>query len=234
MQLTTGIAETMNSIRRNPDQPTRTVHLTWKNHHPPEHLFPAWWRRTWEVPGWTIRLWTDQDIQDFAAKQSQEISDLLRSYNFGIMRADAFRYLLLKSFGGLYVDLDFVNLSSLDWLVEIGQFACADQGDGCLCNAFMWAPYPEDPFFDGIEDSLLAHAADCNPVSATGPRFLTAHSANKAFFKIPGTAIYPVRWDCPEAIAEARRMTKEDLKKKFPDSQSIHIWTSSWFDQCLA
>ena len=182
--------------------------------------------------GWEARLWTDTDIAAFARTQSRDVRELLRAYPCGITRSDAFRYLILKQLGGLYVDLDFVNLSNMDWIAEIGQFACADQGDGQLCNALMWAPRPEDPFFDGIEESLLSRAGENNPVSATGPRFLTAHSTGRSFQEIPCGWIYPVAWDDDVEISLARTLGPEGLRRRYPQARAIHIWSKSWFAQC--
>ena len=178
-------------------------------------------------------FWTDDDIRRFSEQQSDEIRLLINSYKLGVARSDAFRYFLLKEIGGLYVDLDFVNLGSLGWLDGMNSFACGDQGDGCLCNAFMWAPNPNDPFFAGIEDSLLLSASEENPVSATGPHFLTAYSKGRKFIKIPTPWLYPVPWDSSEEIVLARRGGLEDLRTKYPSARAIHIWTSSWFDQCV-
>lgn len=158
----------------------------------------------------------------------------MKAYPCGVMRSDAFRYLLLKRFGGLYVDLDFVSLSRMDWITEIDRFACGDQRDGQLCNAFLWAPSPGDPFFDGIEESLMERVGEGNPVTATGPRLLTAHAAGRDFHQIPGEQIYPVAWDDLEEIAVARALDQEELKRRYPQAQAVHIWSRSWFPQCGA
>ena len=93
-------------------------------------MFPRWWRESWLASGWDARLWTDRDIFDFFITQSRDIRLAMKEYPCGVMRSDAFRYLLLKHFGGLYVDLDFVCLTSLDWISAMECFACGDQGDG--------------------------------------------------------------------------------------------------------
>lgn len=210
----------------------KTVHFTWKDNDPPADVFPRWWRQSWLQPGWRARFWTDEDIAGFAETQPPEIRALMRGYPCGVMRADAFRYLVLKRFGGLYVDLDFVSLSAPGWIAEIGRFACADQGDGQLCNALMWAPRPDDPFFDGIEESLLARAGEKNPVAATGPQFLTAHAASRGFHQIPSAWVYPVAWDDEEEISLARSLGPEELKRRYPEARAAHIWSRSWFPQC--
>ena len=210
----------------------RTIHFTWKDSRPPADLFPVWWRESWITAGWAARFWTDRDIADFVQSQPGEIQAAMRAYPCGIMRSDAFRYLLLKRFGGLYVDLDFVNLGGLDWITAIDRFACADQGDGQLCNAFLWAPFPEDPFFDGVEESLILRAEQKNPVSATGPRFLTAHAAGRDFHEIPGGWIYPVAWDDSTEITVARSLDQDGLRNRYPRALAVHIWSRSWFPRC--
>jgi mannosyltransferase OCH1-like enzyme len=223
--------ETMAEPMHDPCSINRTVHWTWKDNAPPESLFPAWWRKTWQCAGWTFRLWTDACIREFLETQSPAMQQLFASYPKSIMRSDAFRYLLLKSQGGLYVDLDMVNLADdLSWLEACHQFACAEQQPGILCNAFLWAPHPEDPFFDGIEQALLAKAGETDPVSATGPRFLTSHAIGRDFLRLPQPCIYPISWEDAEAIREARGLSKKALSQKYPQSRAIHIWTSSWID----
>ncbi len=210
---------------------TKVIHFTWKDRKPPENLFPRWWRETWIQSGWEIRLWTDDDIADFIECLPKALQHLFASYPRSVMRADAFRYLLLKKMGGLYVDLDFVNLGTLGWLEELAGFACAEQGDHCLCNAFLWSPFPADPFWDGIEDSLLAHSTEKNPVSATGPRFLTAYAETRSVLRIPTSWIYPVAWDDFSAIAAARAADLTGLRRSHPEARAIHIWTGSWFEE---
>jgi len=212
--------------------PVNTVHLTWKNNTPPEDHFPEWWRRTWMQSGWTVRLWTDEDILCFSEEQEPQIRNLMEGYRFGVNRSDAFRYLLLKENGGLYVDLDFVCLRPMDWLLGFDAFSCADQGDGCLCNAFLWAPRAHDSFWDGIEEALLASAGEENPVSATGPRFLTSYSAGRTYHRVPTPWLYPVSWDDEQGIASARAMDHASLQEKFSGARAIHIWTKSWFEEC--
>lgn len=208
-------------------RPNRTVHWTWKDRHPPEDVFPPWWQESWREEGWQCRLWTDVDIAEFVGSEFPELESLMNSYASGVMRADAFRLLLLKRVGGLYVDLDFVKLKPLDWLPA--SFACAAQGEGVLCNAFLWAPGPGDPFLDGIEESLLARAGRRDAVHATGPKLLTAHAAGgRQLTCLPTPWLYPVGWDDEERIRQIRAMSLEELQKNFPEAKAIHIWCNTW------
>ncbi len=217
------------TLRTSRAQPEHTVHFSWKDAEPPDALFPKWWRESWRQEGWQLRLWTDSDILDFFSMQSPEVRKLINSYPKNIMRCDAFRYFLLREHGGLYVDLDFVCLSSLDWLGEIDLFACGAQGEGCLCNALMWAPYPQDPFLEGIEETLFHYSVEPHPVPATGPRLLTHHAARgQAFFEIPSNWIYPLNWDVSEQVSEAKSLALPGLMDRFPHAKAVHMWSGSW------
>ena len=60
-----------------------------------------------ELSGWMMVLWTDEDVEAFV--QSNAPANYLKTYNkyiHPIQRIDAFRIVLLKTHGGLYVDLD--------------------------------------------------------------------------------------------------------------------------------
>lgn len=209
----------------------RLIHFTWKDSSPPPDRFPHWWRHSWHSPGWRSRLWTDLDIGTFTARQSRRVQKLFRDYPCDIMRADAFRYLLLRELGGLYVDLDFVNLDNPDWLSRFQGFACADQGDGTLCNALMWASQPQDPFFNEIEEALVASASQGNPVCATGPRFLTAYATGRSYSRIPTRLVYPIPWDNHAELILARSLSQAELARRYPSAKAVHLWRASWFEQ---
>lgn len=207
----------------------RTVNFTWKDHAPPGDLFRAWWRETWCQSGWNARLWTDADIQKFFEREFPLFAS--HQSQHPVMRSDAFRYLLLKRFGGLYVDLDFVNLSTLDWLEEISSFACGEQEAGILCNAFLWAPKAEDPFFDGIEEALELSSGQENPIDATGPRFLTRYAEGRSMVRLHEGMLYPLAWDDDEGINELRSLDLAEMRKKYPAAKAIHLWSRSWFPE---
>ena len=59
-------------------------------------------------PGWTYRYWSDRDAHDFIyEKFGWEILSLYGSINrrYGAARADLLRYLLIYSYGGVYLDI---------------------------------------------------------------------------------------------------------------------------------
>jgi len=205
--------------------------MSWKTEDPPESLFPLHWRESWQVPGWTLHFWTDSDIAQYAESRGGIFNEILTAFS-GVHRADAFRYLILEEMGGLYVDLDMVRLQSLDWLGSYSSFACGEHQASTLCNAWMWAPNPKDPFFDGIHQQLLNNQEVQNPVEATGPTFLTHYARKRKIHRLPPTSLYPVAWNDFEKLSALASYSISELQHHFPEAKSVHLWTASWMDPC--
>jgi mannosyltransferase OCH1-like enzyme len=84
----------------------RIIHQTWKEDEMPPAF--AAWSKSWrgQNPEWRWILWTDRMLLDFAWQHYPALLPVFCSYESGIMRADAARYMLLHHFGGIYADLD--------------------------------------------------------------------------------------------------------------------------------
>jgi mannosyltransferase OCH1-like enzyme len=92
----------------------RTVHQTWRDADIPEPLrsHAETWRRL--HPDWSYRLWTDADLAELVEGRYPDLAPIFHAYAKPIMRADLGRYLVLKSFGGIYADLDAEALRPWD------------------------------------------------------------------------------------------------------------------------
>jgi len=133
-----------------PEEIPRVVHQTWKG--PPSTL-PAHWRESYEGwrgitdRGWRHCFWTDQDIDALIAQHYPWFLETFRAYEYGIQRADAFRYFVLHRYGGIYADLDispkpaaFATFYQMvkHWPVVISRNKAGNgYGDQQLTNAFM-------------------------------------------------------------------------------------------------
>ena len=214
----------------------RVIHQTWKDSTPPDELFRSDWVDSWKRhnPSWEYRLWTDEEIQGFVRDEFPEFYPVWRSYPKHIMRVDAWRYLLLQRCGGFYVDLDVAALRPLDpWIANFQQFACADQGDGNLCNALMWAPEARAPFLNEILDAMTAAAYFRDPLYATGPRFLQRYASSRMDLvsQIPTAEVFPITvWD-RRGLPEARRASLNELSDRFERAVTVSFWTGSWTSQ---
>ncbi len=64
-------------------------------------------------PGWELKLWTDQDVP-----QDLVTAEIYRQIAEPVHRADLLRHELLFRFGGVYVDVDFECLRSIEPLIR--------------------------------------------------------------------------------------------------------------------
>ncbi|PAA94465.1 hypothetical protein BOX15_Mlig009909g1 [Macrostomum lignano] len=71
------------------------------------------WRRV--HPDWTVVLWRDQDLDPFVKKHFPEaLPRFMELASHTIMQVDMVRYMLLFKYGGVYADLDYSLIASLD------------------------------------------------------------------------------------------------------------------------
>ena len=81
----------------------KIIHQLWKDQHVPQRYQPL--AETWKRhhPDWTYRLWTDADIRALVEAEYPDFLPIFDGYKDPICRADAGRYLILRSQGGISV-----------------------------------------------------------------------------------------------------------------------------------
>ena len=150
-----------NASRRIP----RIVHQMWKTEYVPFQMKA--WVSKWRVtnPDWMYVFWTDASSRAFVAKYFKPLLKTYDGLEFGVQKADMFRYIVLYAFGGVYADVDVEPLKSLDpirdrapcilsqepnahhQILNYRKFgARAELNHTLACNAFM-ACRPGHPFF---------------------------------------------------------------------------------------
>ncbi len=214
----------------------RCIHQTWKDRDPPPRLFRQEWSASWRElnPGWDFKFWTNRDIAAFVENEYPDFFPTWLLYPKSIMRIDAWRYLLLKLHGGLYVDLDFLCLHPLDeWLSVTDRMLCGDEGGGSCCNAFLWAPAPNLPFFDGIEEALIRTETLPNVIHATGPGFLSGYAAERSTLLeiAPRELLYPVAWHEHALLEELKDQPRSALADIYPQAKAMTFWSASWVEE---
>lgn len=85
----------------------RLVHQLWKTDRVPRRWRAAVATVKRYHPGWEYRLWTDAAMDDYVRSAHADFYPVFAGFNRQIMRVDAFRYVLMHDFGGLYCDLDY-------------------------------------------------------------------------------------------------------------------------------
>ena len=218
------------------------LHQTWKNETLPRAF--AKFRRTWleRHPDWEHRLWTDDENRALISQHYAWFMPIYNGYAEKIMQVDAVRYFILHRFGGVYADLDLECLRPIDPLLEgkrlvigceppghLAQHDVKSRGDSgrILCNAFM-ASVPAHPFWEHVACILPSCSDSRDPLSATGPFFLTSACetyANQSDISIePHELLYPLS----KKAFGVRRFARG--ARELPrDAYAVHHWSGSWW-----
>lgn len=97
----------------------KIIFQTWKS----KKLMPdnmTYWHNSWinYNKDFNMILWDDDDNRAFIEKYYPWFLDIYDNYPETIMRVDAVRYFFLYTYGGIYADLDFECLKSLNPLLN--------------------------------------------------------------------------------------------------------------------
>ena len=106
----------------------KCIHLIWVG---PDNA-PGFMRDNVEgwaklMPDWTIRLWTNQDIN--TTEFPERALNLINTATKGAQKADIMRYFIIEKYGGVYMDVDVVPNKSLEPLLtfkDTGMVICHD------------------------------------------------------------------------------------------------------------
>lgn len=203
------------------------------------------WQNSWARlnPGFEYRLWTDRDLDALVEERFPHLLALYRGYRHPICRVDLGRYLVLKTFGGVYADLDCECLRPIDDLLVVADFAiglepeshvalgkAVDRGlSRILCPSFI-ASIPDHPFWDHVLDYAAAAGGEADILDATGPFLLT-----RAYQDFPDRSqisllspdlVYPVdKQEC----ATGRTFDIEFWERATRRAYVVHYWAGSWW-----
>lgn len=215
----------------------RLIHQTWKSAEIPDRFAPltAAWRAM--HPGWTYRLWTDDDLHDLVRNRFPDLLALHEGYDQPVKRADLGRYLVLATHGGVYADLDTRPLRSLEPLTAAAvpllplepdshvrtPFVRCRGFERLVANFVMLSP-PGAPFWDHLIGEIRLCAAAASPVDATGPMVLTA-----ALDRYSGPD-RPIELAAPLFSPADKRQqpATEDGDAEAPYAE--HLWAGTWID----
>lgn len=221
----------------------RIIHQLWKTATIPERYtaFAESWRL--HHPGWEYRLWTDDDISSFIAAEHPSFRQTFEAYPNPISRADAARYLILRRFGGLYVDLDFEAFRSIEPLLEGCTLAIGLEPDAhvalekprhrgmtrILCPSLI-ASIPGHPFWDHLLAHLISASTAADVLDATGPFLLTKalddFAAPDTVRVLPARDVYPVDKDrCWDGSLFHLSRWDDALR----DATAHHHWDGTWW-----
>lgn len=224
----------------------KILHQTWKDNNIPEHLlsFVSSWKSN--HPDWNYILWTDEKNRTFIANQYPEFLSQYDAYPANIQRVDAVRYFILQKMGGVFIDLDFECLKSIEPLVENHSFvaglepsehATAHQKEFIVSNAFM-ACSGGHSFLANVCDALTnlnpgnkLHYTGFNAIlESTGPFMLTRvyqqYADKEQVSILPHEFLFPLSKN-----NKTGKIDREDKKNisKLNQAYAIHHHWGSWW-----
>jgi len=214
----------------------KVIHFIWLG-----RPMPKWyseviddWRQ--KNPSFDINIWGNEKSENFI-KDKHSHKTFSKSKNFGI-KSDVLRYEILKQEGGLYVDTDFLCLSS-----EFDKFHDAFSFYAGIClekpvqmNNGIMASAPNHPIIDmciknASEETFMNIGCEQTRVLyQTGPWLLTSailhhlkHNEQKDIIIMPSQTFHPFP-------ARYRDDATKELIESYlkPWSMACHLWHASW------
>ena len=125
-------------------------------------------------------LWTHETMDIFVKKYYFYFYKVYKSYKYDIQRCDAFRYLVLYKYGGIYLDMDMICNKNLNKFINYDLVLSRSSNvETSFTNSFFMV-IPNHPFFKYCIDNLSKNVnkyqyfgKHLHVMYSTGPLFLT-------------------------------------------------------------
>lgn len=213
----------------------KKLHQIWIGGEVPKQFLSL--AKTWEAfhPDWEYKLWTDKDLENF---QFVFCERAFREAKTMGARVDIFRYEILYQEGGIYLDIDFECLRSLNPLQKAHDFFTCIGGHDYIANSVIGV-FPRHPLMERILKILSYKKSHdlMNPWFDTGPSFFTAQVARYLKKNKTNSCVYPTRYFHPLPNFHRQAYRKGQLSKRFilshsiPESFAVHYWAESWVNR---
>lgn len=211
---------------------------TWKHHH----------------PEWKYEFWDDDSISNFVRTRYPQYWERYSAFPYDIQRWDTVRYLILYTFGGLYVDFDMECMEPIEPLlgIDVCSFSLEpvenllpDSPRPYLSNTFI-ACKPGDPFLHFIIGHIFSAHINESTDREKDPS-LTVLGTTGPLCISRLYALYPDKekinlisshYLSPFSMYEARQLVSGDytpeferqLDVKLQDAYAIHYFLGTWLD----
>jgi|10_taG_2_1085330.scaffolds.fasta_scaffold46196_2 mannosyltransferase OCH1-like enzyme len=180
-------------------------------------------------PDWEFKIWGDDDIKEFGLDTDINFNKVT---NLG-SRSDILRCHILRKYGGLYTDTDFICVNNLDWLTNFdfvgGGFSVLPHKNHSpeIFNG-LFAIAPNHPitnlYIKNVYNSININKG--NILNETGPRFFTdiifeVLNNNLNAIVLPMNYFYP--------FPGKNRFNRNNINQWIkPETLCVHLWYSSW------
>jgi len=224
----------------------KIIFQTWKTHDLPKQF--EYWSSTWKkYNSYDYILWDDAENRAFVAEHFGWFLPVYDSYDAGIKRADAIRYMFLYKYGGIYADLDFECLKPFDELLDkykdydiiLGSME-SDASHWHLSNNIPNAIMISKPgctfWLKVLKEMERRSKTPGRPEVQTGPIVLKdvyTYAWGYSIKVLPPADLYPISWATDEeerkdALKSELSSLTQRMKAKYPDSYAVTYWTHSW------
>lgn len=194
------------------------------------------WQQSWRDlhPDWEYKLWTNEDVDQLEFENKKYFDE---AKNWG-EKADILRYEILCRFGGVYVDIDFEAIKSLDWLHYSCDFYVGIHAipllfsDKLRINNGLIAAIPQHPILQYAVEQIPYFRGEKGGVAKrTGPDFFTNVIAT--IFSIPSNAmvdvVFPSNFFYPSGPREGIGFTIKPGEAYIqPETLAVHYYTAYW------
>jgi len=221
------------------------LHQTWKSEELPTPFEK--FMNTWKIhhPMWQHILWTDEMNRAFIQTHFPDFLRIYDSYSTNIQRVDAARYFILYHYGGVYVDMDFESLRSIEPILEdevcvFGkepyEHCRIHNKDMIISNAFI-ACTPRNEFIGALCREASAYtrkrySRHNRILESTGPFMLTRlfeQYPEKDQVKIlEHDILYPLTKD-EIKIYLFNEEVPEKISEKFRNAYAVHYYWGTWW-----
>jgi mannosyltransferase OCH1-like enzyme len=157
----------------------KIIHQTWKTLNVPDEWKDAVESCKNEHKEYNHIIWTDEMMEKFVKTEYADFYKVYMSYPHNIQRCDAFRYLVLYKYGGIYIDMDTICKKNLKELLVYDIVFTYSTNASCFTNAFFMV-IPNHPFIKFCIDNLSGYVNSYyyfgkhfHIMNSTGPYFLT-------------------------------------------------------------
>lgn len=200
----------------------KKLHQIWIGNKLPDELkkLSESWQELCISNNWEYFFWNDENIEHL----KNEIFN--STTNFG-QKSDILRYNILKLYGGVYVDMDFIPIKIFDDFLLKNPFFCgiAYESTPTLYNGLIGSSKDGELITKLCDIELIKNSNAEEVMETTGPYYLT-----RKFFEYKKNEIaYPLTYFYPFSNRNFDRYIGDDYKNYIKnETYCVHLWKCSW------
>lgn len=241
-----GMVRASNVIQATGDMPPsdsvqkipKIFHHIWFNFGKGDEVLPHYQRNMDELkvlhPEWEFKLWKKDEVIELIKQQRPDFLPTFLSYDVPIKQHDSARPIILKAFGGVYIDQDFLALKNLEPILKSYDFITGNEyADVFHPGNSVMAGIPQHPIYDLYVDRMKEPAnAKKYVIYSTGPVMLTQvireyvqQHGSDGIKVYASHYFYPIDWNNRSKI---RKMQRDDFIREFPGSYLAQEFHGAW------